>query len=104
MVLAIPAGLALDRRSAPALLAGAWLTAVGGAVRLSIDTFAAALAGQILIAIAQPLILNAVTKVAVTSLPPSAAARRASRSARRASSRAPRSRSRSARRWATRSR
>ena len=38
-------------------------------MRLGSDTFAAALAGQILIAIAQPLILNAVTKVAVTSLP-----------------------------------
>ena len=34
-------------------------------MRLGSDTFAAALAGQILIAIAQPLILNAVTKVAV---------------------------------------
>ena len=70
VVLAIPAGLALDRRFRPSLLTGAWLTAVGGAVRLGIDTFAAALAGQILIATAQPLILNAVTKVAITSLPP----------------------------------
>ncbi len=70
VVLAIPAGLALDRRFRSSLLTGAWLTAVGGAVRLGIDTFAAALAGQILIAIAQPLILNAVTKVAITSLPP----------------------------------
>ena len=69
VVLAIPAGLALDRRFRSALLTGAWLTALGGAVRLGWDTFAAALAGQILIAIAQPLILNAVTKVAVTSLP-----------------------------------
>ena len=43
VVLAIPAGLALDRRFRGALLAGAWLTAVGGAVRLSTDTFAAAL-------------------------------------------------------------
>src|SRR3954468_19422300 len=70
VVLAIPAGIALDRAFRPALLAGAWLTAVGGAVRLTNDTFAAALAGQILIAIAQPLILNAVTKVAILSLPP----------------------------------
>jgi len=69
VILAIPAGLALDRRFRAALLAGAWLTAFGGAVRLGSDTFAAALAGQIVIAIAQPLILNAVTKVAVTSLP-----------------------------------
>jgi predicted MFS family arabinose efflux permease len=69
VVLAIPAGLALDRRFRSALLVGAWLTAAGGAVRLGSDTFAAALAGQILIAIAQPLILNAVTKIAVTSVP-----------------------------------
>lgn len=69
VILAIPAGLALDRRFRTALLAGAWLTAFGGAVRLGSDTFAAALAGQIVIAIAQPLILNAVTKVALTSLP-----------------------------------
>jgi predicted MFS family arabinose efflux permease len=71
VVLAIPAGLALDRRFRSALLTGAWLTAAGGALRLGSDTFAAALAGQLLIAVAQPLILNAVTKVAVTSLPPS---------------------------------
>src|SRR3954469_9736525 len=69
VVLAIPAGLALDRRLRRALLAGAWLTAAGGLVRLGWDTFAAALAGQIVIAVAQPLILNAVTKVAITSLP-----------------------------------
>jgi cyanate permease len=69
VVLALPAGLALDRRFRSALLFGAWLTAVGGAVRLSTDTFAAALAGQILIAIAQPLILNAVTKIALVSVP-----------------------------------
>jgi predicted MFS family arabinose efflux permease len=70
VLLAIPAGLALDRRFRSALLFGAWLTAVGGLVRLGSDTFAFALAGQILIATAQPMILNAVTKVAVTSLPP----------------------------------
>ncbi|MDA0166090.1 MFS transporter [Solirubrobacter ginsenosidimutans] len=69
VVLALPAGLALDRRFRSALLFGAWLTAVGGAVRLSSDTFAAALAGQILIAVAQPLILNAVTKIALVSVP-----------------------------------
>jgi predicted MFS family arabinose efflux permease len=69
VVLAIPAGLALDRRFRSALLTGAWLTALGGVVRLGSDTFAAALAGQILIAMAQPLILNAVTKIAATSVP-----------------------------------
>jgi predicted MFS family arabinose efflux permease len=69
VVLAIPAGVALDRRFRPALLAGAWLTALGGAVRLGADTFAVALAGQLIVAIAQPLVLNAVTKVAAVSLP-----------------------------------
>src|SRR3954464_2549308 len=52
VVVGIPAGRALDRGFGPALRTGAWLTAVGGAVRLSSDTFAAALAGQILIAVA----------------------------------------------------
>jgi predicted MFS family arabinose efflux permease len=70
VVLAIPAGLALDRGLRPALLTGAWLTALGGAVRLGADTFAVALIGQILIATAQPLILNAVTTVAIAALPP----------------------------------
>jgi predicted MFS family arabinose efflux permease len=70
VVLAIPAGVALDRRFRPTLLAGAWLTALGGVVRLGADTYAAALAGQLLVAVAQPLILNAITKVVATSLPP----------------------------------
>jgi predicted MFS family arabinose efflux permease len=69
VVLALPAGRALDRALRPALLAGAWLTAAGGAVRLTSDTFGAALAGQVLVAVAQPLVLNAVTKVAVVALP-----------------------------------
>ena len=69
VLLALPAGLALDRWFRPALLTGAWLTALGGAVRLTSDTFAVALCGQIVIAVAQPLILNAVTKVAVVALP-----------------------------------
>jgi predicted MFS family arabinose efflux permease len=71
VVLALPAGLALDRAFRPTLTAAAWLTAIGGAVRLTSDTFEAALAGQILIAIAQPFILNAVTKLATAALPES---------------------------------
>jgi predicted MFS family arabinose efflux permease len=43
---------------------------LGGAVRLGADTFEAALAGQLLVAIAQPLVLNAVTKLVAASLPP----------------------------------
>ncbi|WP_051324933.1 MFS transporter [Candidatus Solirubrobacter pratensis] len=69
VVLAIPAGLALDRRFRGSLLLGAWLTALGGAVRLAGDTFAVAMAGQLLVAIAQPLVLNAITKLVAASLP-----------------------------------
>jgi predicted MFS family arabinose efflux permease len=69
VILAIPAGLALDRAFKPALLAGAWLTALGGAVRLTSDTFVVALLGQVLIAVAQPFLLNAVTKLATAALP-----------------------------------
>ena len=68
VLLAIPAGRALDRAFRPALLTGAWVTVLGGLVRLG-DTYALALIGQILVAIAQPLILNAVTKVAASALP-----------------------------------
>ena len=35
VVLAIPAGVMLDRHFRPSLLAGAWLTALGGAVPVS---------------------------------------------------------------------
>ena len=63
VVLAIPAGIALRRAFRPTLLLGAWLTALGGAVRLG-DTYTTALIGQILVAIAQPLLLNAVAGVA----------------------------------------
>ena len=62
VVLAIPAGVALDRWFRPCLLAGAGLTAGGAVIRLG-GGYGWALAGQILIAIAQPLVLNALTKV-----------------------------------------
>lgn len=61
VVLAVPAASLLDRWFRPVLAAGAVLTAVGGVVRLGGDTFAWVLAGQVLIAVAQPFILNAVT-------------------------------------------
>jgi predicted MFS family arabinose efflux permease len=70
VVLAVPAASQLDRRFRPALLVGAVLTAIGGVVRLDGPTFGAALAGQLLIAIAQPLVLNAVTGVAGAYLSP----------------------------------
>ncbi|MGH3432004.1 MAG: MFS transporter [Thermocrispum sp.] len=68
VVLAIPAGLVLDRWFRGGLAAGAALTAVGAAVRLVDDTYAWALAGQTLIAVAQPLVLNAVIGVAARYL------------------------------------
>jgi predicted MFS family arabinose efflux permease len=64
VVLALPAGMALDRWFRPALAAGALLTAVGAVVRLGGDAYAWALAGQVLAGIAQPLVLNAVGKLA----------------------------------------
>jgi predicted MFS family arabinose efflux permease len=63
VVLAIPAGLALDRRPGVALGWGVALTAVGGVVRLVGDSFGWALAGQLLVAVAQPFVLNAITGV-----------------------------------------
>lgn len=62
VVLALPAGLALDRWFRPGLLTGAALTAGGALLRLG-DGFEWALAGQIVVALAQPLVLNALTKV-----------------------------------------
>jgi predicted MFS family arabinose efflux permease len=63
VVLAVPAGLALDRNPSLALGLGAVLTAVGGVVRLGGDSFGWALAGQLLVAVAQPFVLNAITGV-----------------------------------------
>jgi len=69
VVLALPAGNLLDRWFRPALAGGAALTAAGGLVRLGGDTFAWALAGQTLVAVAQPVVLSAVNKVAAHYLP-----------------------------------
>ena len=70
VVLALPAGLALDRWFRGTLAGGAALTAFGSLVRLVSATFAWALAGQLLIAVAQPFVLNALTKTATGYLPP----------------------------------
>jgi predicted MFS family arabinose efflux permease len=61
VVLAIPAGLCLDRWFRPALVFGAALTAAGGLVRLGGDSYPVVLVGQSLVAAAQPLVLNAIT-------------------------------------------
>ncbi len=69
VVLAIPAGILLDRWFRPMLAAGGWLVAIGGVVRLGGDTFAWAMAGQVAVAVAQPVVLSAVSKLAGEYLP-----------------------------------
>ena len=63
VVLAIPAGLILDRWFRSGLLVGAVLTAFGASLRLIGDDYGWLLAGQIVAAVAQPLVLNAVTGI-----------------------------------------
>lgn len=63
VVLAIPAGKLLDRDFRFWLSAGAVLTLGGACVRLVADDFTWVLIGQVLIAVAQPLVLNAITGV-----------------------------------------
>ena len=69
VVLAIPAGRLLDRWFRPALAGGGILMAGGGVLRLGGDTFAWAMAGQVTVAVAQPVILSAVSKLAGDYLP-----------------------------------
>jgi predicted MFS family arabinose efflux permease len=69
VALAIPAGILLDRWFRPALAAGGALVALGGLVRLGSETFAWAMAGQVMVAVAQPLVLSAVSKLAGEYLP-----------------------------------
>lgn len=69
VVLALPAGVALDRHLRAWLGTGAALTAVGAVLRVD-GGFGRALAGQVAIAVAQPLVLNSVTKVATQYLAP----------------------------------
>lgn len=70
VVLALPAGRLLDRAFHRWLAVGALLTAAGGLARLVAPEYAWALLGQLLVATGQPLVLNAVTKVASEHLPP----------------------------------
>jgi predicted MFS family arabinose efflux permease len=69
VVLAIPAGILLDRWFRPVLAAGGLLVAAGGVVRLGGQTFAWAMAGQALVALAQPVVVSAVSKLAGEYLP-----------------------------------
>lgn len=70
VLLAIPAGLMLDRWMREVLVAAAVLNAAGALLRLGGDAFAWLLAGQLMIAIAQPAILGAITKIADERLMP----------------------------------
>ena len=68
VLLALPFGRWLDIRFEQALAVGAVLTGVGGALRLAgPDSFGWALAGQFVIAVGQPLVLNSITKIAARS-------------------------------------
>jgi predicted MFS family arabinose efflux permease len=69
VVLAIPAGVLLDHWFRPSLALGGALVATGGLLRLVGPTFAAALAGQALVAFAQPVVMNAVAKLPGEYLP-----------------------------------
>jgi len=69
VVLALPAGVALDRWFRGSLMTGAGLTALGAVIRLVSQTFLWAMVGQVIVAIAQPFVLNALTKTATGYLP-----------------------------------
>jgi predicted MFS family arabinose efflux permease len=72
IVLALPTGRWLDMRFEQALGAGALLTGAGAVIRLvSPTSFPWQLAGQLVIAAGQPLVLNSITKVAARNFPPS---------------------------------
>jgi predicted MFS family arabinose efflux permease len=69
VILALPAGVLLDRWFRGWLAIGALLTAGGAVVRVG-GGFERVLAGQLIIAIAQPFVLNALTKLAGEYLNP----------------------------------
>ncbi len=63
VLLALPAGIALDRWFHSSVTLGATLTALGALLRLIGDDYGWVLAGQLLVAVAQPLVTNSVAKV-----------------------------------------
>ncbi|BBH16173.1 hypothetical protein Back2_04600 [Nocardioides baekrokdamisoli] len=69
VLLALPTGLALDRWLRSTVLLGAVFAAAGALVRVASDDYFVALFGQTLVAIAQPLILTAITPMAARHLP-----------------------------------
>jgi predicted MFS family arabinose efflux permease len=70
VLLAVPAGMVLDRWFRGGLAAGAVLTAIGALLRLGGASYGWALLGQLVVGVAQPLVLNAITGVASRYLPP----------------------------------
>ena len=71
VVLALPCGRWLDARFERALSVGAILTACGGLLRLlGPASYGWVLAGQFVVAVGQPLVLNSITKVAARYFPP----------------------------------
>lgn len=75
VVLAVPTGRLIDRAMPRWLAIGAALTAAGAVLRLVGDDYSVVLGGQVLIAVAQPLVLNAVTVVSGAYLPTAERAR-----------------------------
>lgn len=69
VLLSIPFGMAADRWFRGALLIGAALTAVGALLRI-LPGYKYALVGQIVISVGQPIVLNAVNKLAVLYVRP----------------------------------
>jgi predicted MFS family arabinose efflux permease len=71
VLLAIPTGRWMDRRFGSALAAGALLTASGALLRVvDSSSYAWAFAGQLVLSVGQPLVLNASTKLAARYFPP----------------------------------
>ena len=71
VLLAIPAGRWLDRRFGAAMVAGALFTGGGALLRLvDPSSYAMVLAGQLVVCVGQPLVLNASTKIAARYFPP----------------------------------
>jgi len=71
VALAIPAGRWMDRRFSAALAAGALFTAVGALLRMvDPSSYGMIFAGQVVMSVGQPLVLNGTTKVAARYFPP----------------------------------
>jgi predicted MFS family arabinose efflux permease len=69
VLLAVPAGMVLDRWFRGGLGLGAVLAATGALLRLAGPGYGWALVGQLVAGVAQPLVLNAITGVATRYLP-----------------------------------